>query len=31
LYADRPLDDEQLLLRPLLRESKNVIRVGGWS
>jgi hypothetical protein len=30
LYADRSLEDEQLLIRPLLQESKNVIRVGGW-
>jgi hypothetical protein len=29
LYADRSLEDEQLLIRPLLQESKNVIRVGG--
>jgi hypothetical protein len=28
LYADRSLEDEQLLMRPLLRESKNMNMVG---
>jgi hypothetical protein len=30
LYAHISLEDEQLLIRPLLRESKNVNITGGW-
>jgi hypothetical protein len=29
LYADTSLEDEQLLIRPLLRESKNINMAGG--
>jgi hypothetical protein len=28
LYSDRPSEDEQLLVRPLLRESKNMNMAG---
>jgi hypothetical protein len=31
LYADRSLEDEQLLIRPLLKESKNINMAGGWN
>jgi hypothetical protein len=30
LYANKSLEDEQLLIRPLLRESKNMNMAGGW-
>jgi hypothetical protein len=30
LYADRYSEDEQLLMRPLLQESKNTNMGGGW-
>jgi hypothetical protein len=30
LYADRWLEDEQLLIRPLLREYKNMNMAVGW-
>jgi hypothetical protein len=30
LYADRYLEDEQLLIRSLLRKSKNMNMAGGW-
>jgi hypothetical protein len=30
VYADRSLENEQLLMRPLLLESKNTNMAGGW-
>jgi hypothetical protein len=31
LYSDRPSEDEQLLLRPLLWKTKNTNMAGGWN
>jgi hypothetical protein len=30
LYANRSSEDEQLLIRPILREPKNTSMAGGW-
>jgi hypothetical protein len=30
LYSDRSSEDEQLLMRPLMRESKNINMASGW-